>query len=63
MLSIDANASELIALLLTFLYAFFPLVPDIVKALKKKIKIWLISAGAFSERQHLITSFVVVLFT
>jgi len=38
MLSIDAKASELIALLLIFIYAFFPLIPDIVKALKKKLK-------------------------
>lgn len=38
MLSIDAKASELIALLLIFLYAFFPMIPDIVKALKKKLK-------------------------
>ncbi len=36
MLNIDIKASELIALLIVFLYAFFPLIPDIFRALKKK---------------------------
>jgi hypothetical protein len=63
MLNIDVKASELIALLIVFIYAFFPAIPDIFRALKKKIKIRLISSGAFSERQHLITLFAVVPFT
>ncbi|MFA4916317.1 MAG: hypothetical protein WC560_06575 [Syntrophales bacterium] len=36
MLSNDIKVSELIALLVVFLYAFFPVIPDIFRAFKKK---------------------------
>ncbi len=37
MLSSDVKISELIALLIVFIYAFFPAIPEIIKALKKKL--------------------------